>query len=560
MLKRSRLIQVVLMAAVAALLVLPVIGQDNSDLDLINKLGKDDAKPSGAVKTDNPNHTKLSKDEALRVRILEIMSGQATLDDLAPIAQQIVGPPLEEKEKIYQALNRMAFGAKPGQVKRLMDEGGWESWANRQLEPDQIDDSKLENELKQKYPWYGMSISQLHKRVADQCDLGTQCDRPGCPNKKELYGDLPAIVMHRAVKSEKQFFEVMCEFWRNHFTVDQRLISRRMVYTAADYEENVIRKHCFGKFNDMLMASAKHPAMLEYLDNWISRKGAWNENYAREVMELHTLGADRYYNEKDVLELTRVLTGWTFNPGNDRFNFQPNNHEDGVKMVLGRRIPEGQQGGEYALNMLANHRGAASFLAEKLCRYLINDNPPQALVNKIAGVFRSSDGDLKKVYTAIITSPEFMDRANFRSKFKTPVEFTASALRAVDAQISDMRPTASFVADMGEAIYACPDPTGYYDQAEAWLDSGVLTRRWDYSWKMIKGNINGVAPGPKIQAILNSESDPQKLRDRLVAEYIGADMGTATDAMLKEVAQSEGGSAGPTILSILLGSPAFQQQ
>ncbi len=558
MTKWSNLFKVVMILAIATLLAIPVIGQD--DLDAIGDLGKKDSRPSGAVKTDNPNHKKLSKDEALRVRIMEIMSGARTMDDLAPISQQIVGPPLDEKEKIYQALNRMAFGATPGQVERMMDEGGWESWAMAQLDPESINDTKLEDELGSKYPWYGMTITQLHKRVADQCERETMCDRPGCANKRELYGDLPAVILHRAVKSERQFFEVMAEFWRNHFAVDQRLVSSRMVYTTTDYEENVIRKHAFGKFDDLLMASAKHPAMLEFLDNWISRKGAWNENYAREIMELHTLGADRYYNERDVLELTRALTGWTFNPSNDRFVFKPNNHEPGMKMVLGKRIPEGYNGGEYAVNMLAKHRGTATFISEKLCRYLINDHPPKALVNKIAGKFKSSNGDLKKVYEAIITSPEFMQRANYRSKFKTPFESTVSTLRAVDAQISDMRPTARLVGEMGQAIYNCPDPTGYYDQAEAWLDSGVLTRRWDYAWKLIRGNINGVAPSQKFLARVHEMGSGEKAKDALIAELIGADLGTATDKMLDDIAKTSGGSSSNTLLPVLLGSPAFQQQ
>jgi uncharacterized protein (DUF1800 family) len=299
--------------------------------------------------------------------------------------------------------------------------------------------------------------------------------------------------------------------------------------------------------------------MLEFLDNWISRKGAWNENYAREIMELHTLGADRYYNELDVLELTKSLTGWSFNPATDRFVFKDKDNEPGVKQVLGRRVPAGQEGAEYAINMLAGHRGTATFVAEKLCRYLVNDHPPQALVNRVAGKFRSSGGDLKKVYEEIITSDDFMNRSNFRSKFKTPFEFTVSSLRATDAKITNARETANWVGEMGMPLYNCPDPTGWYDQAEAWLDSGVLTRRWDFAWKMIRGEIKGIQPSQKVfDRMAGKNAD--EVKQHLLDELIGGDIGTATGRMLDEVGKSEGSSAGPKLMSILMGSPAFQQQ
>jgi len=306
----------------------------------------------------------------------------------------------------------------------------------------------------------------------------------------------------------------------------------------------------------MLYASATHPAMLEYLDNYMSKANAWNENYAREVMELHTLGADRgHYNESDVLELTKALTGWTYDR-DLKFVFRPDWHQGGTKKVMGVSLPGGKDGGDKALDMLSRHPGTAQFLSEKLCRYLVNDNPPPALVRKVASVFRESGGDLPRVYKAILMSPEFVARENYRAKFRTPFEFTIAALRATNAKVSDGTETCDVIAKMGQPIYDCEDPTGFYDQAEAWMDAGVLTTRWDFAWKMVRGSVTGVEVPAQFMSKYGSLS-PQEARDKMVHDLVGADIGDRTAQSLSKAAEAKDQAE---MLSIILGSPDFQQQ
>ena len=498
-----------------------------------------------------PPKRKMSQKELARLRIAEFQAGARTEANRAPDVKTLVGPPLSEREKAVHVLNRMAFGARPGEVEEILKEyGGWERWAKEQLEPDQINDSDLEKLLAERFPWTRMSLQEIKKNY----DFGYDDREYG---NRQLQRELPESVLVRAALSNRQFKEVMCEFWRNHFFVNQPDRNAPMrSWTACDYEEQVIRKHAFGKFRGMLYASATHPAMLEYLDNWISRANAWNENYARELMELHTLGADKGYTEQDVLEVSKVLTGWTFDPETLQFTFKQEWHQPGSKRVLGRSIAPGIEGGKYILDSLANSKRTADFISFKLCRYLVNDNPPPALVTKVSRVFQDSNGDLPKVYWAILSSPEFMSRENFRAKFKTPFEFTVSALRVTDAQIDEGQETTKILAKMGQAIYNCDDPTGYYDQAEAWMDAGVLTSRWDYAWRLAGGQLSGVGI-PEYWFKQYEKLKPEQVRAAMVDAVIGGDVGDRTQKQLDEAAQS--GDV-QRMVCILLGSPDFQQQ
>ena len=493
-----------------------------------------------------PKPGKISEEDLRKLRQLEVKSGVRTKAAEAPTVQALKGPPLSDREKVIHVLNRMSFGPRPGEVDKVVADGGWEKWVEAQLKPESIEDGAMEDELPQRYPWLKLNLQEIKAKypIAYQQEY-----------HPELRQGLRNTVLHRAVASNRQFKEVMAEFWRNHFFVNQpSKDAPTRSWTAIDYEEQVIRKHVFGNFKQMLYASATHPAMLEYLDNYLSKANAWNENYAREVMELHTLGADRGYTEADVLELSKVLTGWTYDR-DLKFTFRQDWHQGGTKKVLGRQFPGGQQGGEQALYMLATHANTAQFISEKLCRFLVNDNPPPALVRKVAGVFRDSGGDLPKVYRAIVTSPEFFERGNYRAKFKTPFEFTVAALRATDAKLADGTETCNVIAKMGQPIYDCDDPTGFYDQAEAWMDAGVLTSRWDYAWKMCRGSVRGVKVPDEFLAKY-SALDPTAARDQMVQDVIGADIGDRTAQALTEA----GGGDRKRMLAILLGSPDFQQQ
>ena len=484
---------------------------------------------------------KLTPEQLIRIRIAELEGGAIAESMKTPEAILLMGPPLTEREKVIHVLNRLSFGWRPGEIDEVVKAGGWEKWVKTQLEPDKIDDSKLEARLAKDYAFMKKSPLDLSGEFLKNDE------------QRVLRKEFRESVLVRAVFSKRQFKEVMAEFWRNHFCVDvpdNDETSR--AWTVPDYEERVIRPNIFGKFKTMLFASATHPAMLEYLDNFKSKANNWNENYAREVMELHTLGVDRFYNESDVLELSKILTGWTYDKGY-KFAYNDSWQQPGEKNWLGMRIKAGYGGGEQALYTLATHRGTAEFISFKLCRYLINDNPQQSLVTKIAAVFRSTDGDLPRVYAAIINSPEFLQRYNYRAKFKTPFEFTVSALRTTDATITDGATTLDVLSKMGEPLYNSKDPTGYYDQAEAWRDAGVLTSRWDYSWKLLRNSVPGVTVSSDFIKSYAGLKD-KELQERLVDTIIGSDIGNKTlDVLRKSTGLTE-------TISVLMGSPSFQQQ
>jgi hypothetical protein len=250
-----------------------------------------------------PKKKRISDAQLGYLRLLEAQAGLRVKSGATPQTLNLIGPPLSDREKVIHVFNRMAFGPKPGEIKHVIEEVGVDNWIKQQLDPDKIDDKALDEEVASRFPWTKMPLEQIKEKYPIKY---------GDERNEQLLKELPESILLRATKSNRQFKEVMCEFWRNHFCINQpENGAPTRSWTAVRYEEDVIRKHAFGKFGEILFASARHPAMLEYLDNYISKANAWNENYAREVMELHTLGADNYYTERDVLELSKVLTGWT---------------------------------------------------------------------------------------------------------------------------------------------------------------------------------------------------------------------------------------------------------
>jgi uncharacterized protein (DUF1800 family) len=337
----------------------------------------------------------------------------------------------------------------------------------------------------------------------------------------------------RAVYSDRQLQEVLADFWFNHFNVDARKGADRFLIT--EYDRDVIRPHVLGKFRDLLEATAKSPAMLFYLDNWMSAdpngphvempparivrgpfgqprlvqpplrmpkqnakapKGL-NENYGRELMELHTLGVDGGYTQKDVTEVARAFTGWTIrNPRTDgEFFFNERLHDEGQKVVLGHviRAGGGERDGEAVLDILARHPSTAHFIASKLVRRFVSDTPPSALVDRVAERFRKTDGDLREVVRAILTSPEFYATDLYHAKIKTPFEFVVSAVRATGADVQDARPLVRQIAELGMPLYQCQPPTGYKDTADAWVNTGALVGRMNFGLALAANRIRGVA-------------------------------------------------------------------
>jgi uncharacterized protein (DUF1800 family) len=370
---------------------------------------------------------------------------------------------------------------------------------------------------------------------------------------QQLVGQLQSAKLSRALTSERQLDEVMVDFWLNHFSVFAGKGQTRLY--LADYEQDVIRPRALGKFRDLLGAVAKSPAMLFYLDNFQSAadsthptlaarnvrgvrggvigrrplpglagrgrippalrdrlanatpeererllqraqqqaKRGLNENYARELMELHTLGVDGGYTQKDVQEVARALTGWTFNRQSGEFVFNPNVHDAGEKLILGKSFPAGRgiEEGEEVLDMVARSPATARFISTKLARHFVSDEPPKALVDRCAGTFSKTDGDIRETVRCIVTSPEFFSRSAYRAKVKTPFEVVASALRAVGAQPDTTPRTAQVIARLGQPIFGRQTPDGWPDRADAWMNTGAILNRINFGLSLAAGQLPG---------------------------------------------------------------------
>jgi len=383
--------------------------------------------------------------------------------------------------------------------------------------------------------------------------------------------DLVAQRLTRDIYSNAQLEEVMTDFWLNHFNVFLRK-NEQMPYYLVGYERDTIRPRSLGKFEDLLEAVAHSPAMLAYLDNAQSigpgslaavraemaaarRPGAkkqapegLNENYARELMELHTLGVNGGYTQADVTQVARVLTGWTIDrPLIDaQFSFNPNRHEPGTKRVLGKKIKDnGEMEGRELLHMLASSPATARFISRKLAVRFVADDPPQALVDHMAKSYMSRGGDIAAVLKTLFRSPEFWSSATYRAKVKTPLEFVVSAARAGNADIQNMQPLANNLRQMGMPVYGAIPPTGYDWKSSTWVSTGALVDRMNFALNFAANRFPGITinwlPLPDLAS---SESDtaptPESEESRLEPILIpgGATESTRTAALQQFEAQS----------------------
>jgi uncharacterized protein (DUF1800 family) len=421
--------------------------------------------------------------------------------------------------------------------------------------------------------------------------------------QRQVFVELAEQKVLRAAYSERQLEEVMVDFWFNHFNVFAGKGQTRVYLT--EYERDAIRPHVFGQFRDLLGATATSPAMLFYLDNWQSaaaegraladrpaargrggiprpdarpgvRPGArrvlpqppraiadrpaqnrrprgLNENYARELMELHTLGVDGGYTQNDVQEVARAFTGWTIaNPRmGGGFRFEPRMHDAGEKIVLGQRIPAGGgvEDGEQVLDILARHPSTARFIATKLARRFVADEPSAALVARAAGRFQQTDGNIREVVRTIVTSPEFFAPAAYRAKVKTPFEFVASAVRATGTDLVTAAPVVQALRELGMPLYMCQPPTGYADRAEAWVNTGALLSRMNFAV-----NLTAARPraGGRMPAFAGKT--PAAASAELVRSALAGDLSEATAST---VAKAESASQA---IALVLGSPEFQKR
>ena len=460
----------------------------------------------------------------------------------------------EESARIVHVLNRLGYGPRPGDVEAVR-RMGVDVWIKRQLDPSRIDDRGADArvaalattvlspaELRKGYEVPRAARREIQKRRAEMGDEPSDTDMrqarrdmvrkyggemKGSP--RQVVDELQQAKVLRAVYGERQLDEVMVDFWMNHFNVFANKGPERFLVGA--YEHDVIRPHAWGRFEDLLLATAKSPAMLFYLDNWLSadpnattfigKSRGLNENYAREIMELHTLGVDGGYTQKDVTEVARALTGWTVaglrpgpgragrgpglpmagDAGAPRFVFNRRVHDGGDKRILGRSVKgSGQDEGEQVIHMLATHPSTARFISAKLARRFVADEPAPALVDRAAETFRKTGGDIRAVVTTIVTSPEFFASDARGTKVKTPLEFVASAVRASGAEVSNARDLAHRIALMGMPLYQQQPPTGYKDTADAWVSTSGMLARMNLAADLAAGRVPGVSIDPRAVA------------------------------------------------------------
>jgi uncharacterized protein (DUF1800 family) len=405
----------------------------------------------------------------------------------------------------------------------------------------------------------------------------------------------------RAIYSERQLDEVMTDFWFNHFNVFINKGADRFLLTS--YERDVIRPHVLGKFEDLLVATAQSPAMLFYLDNWLSvgpgsdvalgigpnardrdgrlihppkgkpkQASGLNENYGRELMELHTLSVNGGYSQKDVTEVAKVFTGWTIEQPNQGggFKFEPRMHEPGDKMVLGHRIKEdGENEGLEVLHMLAHSPKTAHFISQKLAMRFVADDPPPALVARMTQTFLKKDGDIREVLRTMFRSPEFWAPTTYRAKVKTPFEFVVSAARASGAQVDDARPLVGTLNNMGMMLYGMMPPTGYSMKAATWVNSSALVARMNFALGLASGKMHGI--GVDASQLAQGATDAPQALAWLEYSLLGGEVSPQThETIAKQLEDPKiterrlDDPARPVnvgaIAGLILGSPEFQRK
>jgi uncharacterized protein (DUF1800 family) len=561
--------------------------------------------------------------------------------------------PLNDDQNSLQLLERITFGPRPGDLERLRGMG-LDRFLDEQLHPEQLDDTAVEEKVAA-LPTLQMSSEEL---VENYPPL-----KPGSQAKREqsaatanrtapamsMQGAKPAamevqgprrVIMElaqeevlRAVYSKRQFQEVMVQFWMNHFNIFAPKGADAWLTTS--FERDTIRPRALGKFADLLVATAKSPAMLFYLDNWMSaspkdypqqhpyrkpsadgrraprpyngpfgyprprvfvprtsrpsrvrgtpRAGqakrtnrGLNENYARELMELHTLGVEGGYTEKDVIEVARCLTGWTIDRPRQGggFVFRPQSHDFGAKVVLDHKIKSGHgiEDGTKVLHILAHHPATAHFISLKLCRRFVADDPPPELVDRAGRTFLKSGGDIRAVLKVILTSPEFYSQAAFRSKVKSPLELVASSLRALDGQTDAGVPLLQMIARMGQPMFQYQAPTGFPDRASTWINPGSLLTRINFAAGLAANRIPGTAidwnqATPRGGAETNAPLET--ILDNLARRLFGGELSAQTrQAILAKVGEGSGASSDrqetPREISLMAGlvmaSPEFQRR
>jgi len=372
--------------------------------------------------------------------------------------------------------------------------------------------------------------------------------------------------LYRAIDSNRQLQEVLVDFWMNHFNVFNGKGPDRVLLTS--FERDAIRPYVFGHFKDMLLATARHPAMLFYLDNWQSqvprddipfppgvRRPGLNENYGRELLELHTLGVDGGYTQQDVIAVARAFSGWTiYDPQKfAEFQFNPAMHDRKEKLVLGHTIPAmgGEQDGVQVIDIIAHHPSTAKFISKKLAQRFVADDPPPALVDRMASTFAKTDGDLRAVLQTMFSSTEFLSEGAWQAKIKSPLEVAVSAVRALNADVTDTFTLGQRIADFGEPLYGKLEPTGYPNTGEAWTNTASVLGRMNFATALASGQVSGV----KVDISRFNFKEPAVVASGLLGMAPSPSMLAAIEKGI------QGREATPSILATLvISSPDFQRR
>ena len=513
-------------------------------------------------------------------------------------------PSSPDDRAVVHVLNRLGFGPAAGDIERVK-RLGIAAYVEQQLHPERLADdpmrdrlarfqtlNKSTRELAEEYFLPALAERRLQKRQQGAADetrpqddatsrqMRTPEQMEAIRAERSVLAELAQQKVLRAAYSERQLEEVLVDFWFNHFNVFAGKGATRLYLT--EYERDAIRPHVLGSFRALLGATAHSPAMLFYLDNWQSatpsnegmergfdrarrrtarpvaaqqnrRPRGLNENYARELLELHTLGVDGGYTQKDVQEVARAFTGWTIEAPRrgGGFRFEPRMHDDGEKVILGHRIKAGggQADGDKVLDLLAAHPSTARFIATKLTRKFVSDEPPPALVERAAATFRNTHGDIREVVKTIATSPEFFDSAAYRAKVKTPFEFVVSAVRATGTNMTGALPVVLALRELGMPLYGCQPPTGYADRADAWVNTGALLGRMNFALALTEGRLSA---GRRYNPV--AATTPQPSSESLIALALAGDISPATQSTVAKATTAAQAGA------LILGSPEFQKR
>jgi uncharacterized protein (DUF1800 family) len=537
---------------------------------------------------------------------------------------------LSKDQQILHALNRLTFGPRQGdidQVRRM----GLEKWIQFQLHPERIQENTIVAERLKPLETLQMASSQLfdayQPRPGGPGGFGVKKIMPigvnseltpqqrqtilrGTPEEKaalfnsfdeekrrqiasslppDALADLPELrrlsmaarqgpqfvnselmeqKLYRAIYSNRQLEEVLVDFWLNHFNVFNGKGPGRMLLTS--YERDAIRPYVLGKFKDLLAATARHPAMLFYLDNWQSqapredfpvsanpfrRQPGLNENYGRELLELHTLGVDGGYTQQDVIAVARAFTGWTIREPNRvaEFQFNPAMHDRKEKVVLGHTIAEGgdESDGLQVIEILSHHPSTARFISKKLAQRFVADDPPKSLVDRMASTFVKTDGDLRAVLDTMFRSREFFSAGSWQAKLKSPLEFVASAVRALDGDAVDTFSLTKRIAELGQPLYGKAEPTGYPNTGEGWASTVGLLGRINFASALVEGRVPGV------QTPLKRFDD--KPTAAIVSGLLGSTVSKETLTAI-EIGLQNIQSNPATVASLAIASPDFQRR